>query len=124
MRLIDAKWTNEDNLTPRQNMRLIDGKLLADEILGEIFERGQASGLWEQQLEIGALTYADIEYADGYDSALEHVYRQISDMKTVEAIPIEWMEKWFEEHLRSANDGDDVTVDVMLDDWRKENETD
>lgn len=69
-------------------MRLIDGKLLADEILGEIFERGQASGLWEKQLEIGALTYADIEFGKGYDSALDDVYRQISDMKTVDAMPV------------------------------------
>lgn len=37
---------------------------------------------------------------------------------TVDAIPVEWMEKWFENALRSANDGDDVTVDVMLDAWR------
>lgn len=69
-------------------MRLIDGEELANEILGEIFERGQASGLWEQQLEIGAITYADIEFSEGYDSALENVYRQISDMKTVDAMPV------------------------------------
>lgn len=48
----------------------------------------------------------------------------INAMSTIEAIPVEWIEMWFEKALRSANDGDDVTVDVMLDDWRKENETD
>lgn len=94
-------------------MRPIDGKLLADKILGEIFERGQASGLWEKQLEIGALTYADIEFADGYDSALADVYRQISDMKTVDAIPVEWIANWVTTH-------DEFSWSRMLHDWRKE----
>lgn len=49
--------------------------------------------------------------------------RMIEEEPTVEAIPIAWMEKWFVKALWSANDGDDITVDVMVRDWRKENET-
>lgn len=94
-------------------MRLIDGKLLADEILGEIFERGQASGLWGKQLEIGALTYADIEYAEGYDRALDDVYRRISDMSTVDAIPVEWIAEWVTTH-------DGFSWSRMLHDWMAE----
>lgn len=105
-------------------MRLIDSKVLADEILGEIFERGQASGLWEKQLEIGALTYADIEFAEGYDSALDDVYRQISDMKTVKAIPIEWIRKWHGiDDIRDCDMREYVkcTMLYMIKDWEKEN---
>lgn len=50
---------------------------------------------------------------------------KIDDIKNapaVDAIPVEWAEKWFENALHYANDGDDVTVDVMLDAWREENE--
>lgn len=99
-------------------MRLIDGKAFADEILGEIFERGQASGIWEKQLEIGAITYRDIEFADGYDNALEDIYRRISNAPTVKAIPIEWIEKW----VVTNNVGAGRTIDRLLEDWEKENE--
>ena len=114
-------------------MRLIDGKLLADEILGEILERGQASGLWEQQLEIGALTYRDIEFANGYDKALDEVYRKTNDMPTVNAIPIEWIEQWLD-RVTGTRDGDDISkyhdlvkggilfINMLERDWEKENE--
>lgn len=101
-------------------MRLIDSKVLADEILGEIFERGQASGLWEKQLEIGALTYADIEYAEGYDRALDDVYRRISDMKTIEAIPIDWIEDYCKFRIMSRPVEWFEAIQIMLDDWKKE----
>lgn len=98
-------------------MTLIDGQKLADELLGEIYERGQASGLWEKQLEIGALTLGDIEFADGYDNALDKVYRQINKAPTVEAIPIEWIENWMNTKGVFAQ-----YIGDMLNDWRKENE--
>ena len=105
-------------------MRLIDGKRLADEILGELFKRGQESGIWEEQLEIGVLTYRDIEFANGYDKALDEVYRKINDMPTVKAIPIEWIIKWLTKQtipaLHTCDDYD--AVNMMLDDWEKENE--
>lgn len=101
-------------------MRLIDGKKLADEILGEILERGQASGLWEQQLEIGALTYRDIEFANGYDKALDEVYRKINDMPTVEAIPIKWIAK---KAIDTDEQGAFTTAYlILIEEWRKENE--
>lgn len=77
-------------------MRLIDGELLADLILGKIYKHGQESGNYDDYLEIGALTHNDIAYLDGYDKALDDVYRQISDMKTVKAIPVEWLEQMWE----------------------------
>ena len=98
-------------------MRLIDGKELADEILGKIYERGQASGLWEKQLEIGAITYRDVEFADGYDKALDDVYEKINDVPTVKAIPIEWIEKWGWKNGMSES----MSLRVMIDDWEKEN---
>lgn len=100
-------------------MRLIDGKLLADEILGEIFERGQASDLWEQQLEIGALTYRDIEFANGYDKALGDVYRKISNIPTAKAIPIEWIEKYI---WGADTHEEKQALRKMYIAWEKENE--
>ena len=100
-------------------MRLIDGKALADEILGEIFERGQASCLWEKQLEIGAITYRDIEFADGYDNALEDIYRRLNNAPTVKAIPIAWINKW----VITTNMGAGRTIDRLLEDWETENES-
>lgn len=102
-------------------MRLIDGQKIADELLGLMFERGQASGLWERQLEIGALSYKDIEFADGYDTALENLYRQINEAKEIKAIPIEWIENYIAE--RSSMSGVNWSyVKEMLEDWEKENE--
>lgn len=110
-------------------MKLIDGQKIADDLLGEIFERGQASGLWEQQLEIGALSYKDIEFADGYDTALENLYRQIREAEEVKAIPIEWIKNWGDKFYKVINgrryymgDGYDTVWD-MLEDWEKENES-
>lgn len=36
-----------------------------------------------------------------------------------ESIPIEWIDEWYEKALKNANDGDDIAVDRMLDDWRR-----
>lgn len=83
-------------------MKLIDGQIIADELLGEIFERGQASRLWEQQLEIGALTYKDIEFANGYDLALDNLYRQIRDAEEIKAIPIEFIRAYLNELNKEA----------------------
>ena len=41
----------------------------------------------------------------------------INAMPTVEAIPIEWIEKWNEEKCIKA-------INWMMEDWRKEDETD
>ena len=90
-------------------MRLIDGKLLADVILGEIYKHGQESGNYDDYLEIGALTHNDIAYLDGYDKALDDVYRQISDMKTVKAIPIEFIEKQINKSM-DINNKDELDI--------------
>lgn len=74
-------------------MRLIDADAFADDLLGYIFERGQASGKWKEQLERDMITYADIEYANGYDYALEEFHRNLIERPTVNAIPIEWIKE-------------------------------
>lgn len=100
-------------------MKLIDGKVFADEILGRIFERGQASSIWKEQLEIGAITYRDIEFADGYDNALEDIYRRINNAPTVEAIPVEYIEK-FKKEFRAVASVKWV-IDWLLEKWEREN---
>ena len=101
-------------------MRLIDADAFADDLLGYIFERGQASGLWDEQLERDMITYADIEYAKGYDYALEECHRNLIERPTVEAIPIEWIRKYT--NHRTAEFGDMwVFINCMINDWEKEN---
>lgn len=102
-------------------MRLIDGKLLADVILGEIYKHGQESGNYDDYLEIGALSHNDIAYLDGYDKALDDVYRQIGEMKTVRAIPVEWIEKY----IWGADTHEEKrALRKMYIAWEKENELD
>lgn len=97
-------------------MRLIDGKLLADVILGEIYKHGQESGNYDDYLEIGALTHNDIAYLDGYDKALDDVYRQIGEMKTVRAIPVEWLMK----RADSDNIVQNALVRYLIELWESE----
>ena len=57
----------------------------------------------------------------------------IDDVETVDAIPVEWIRKYIDELLVISKDnldlGEDgyfseiVTIEDMLEDWRKENET-
>lgn len=113
-------------------MRLIDGKELADEILGKIYERGQASGIWEEQLEIGAITYRDIEFANGYDHALDDIYRRINNAPTVNAIPIEWVKEELDYARKMYDNSTELTepywrgnvsaLEVLIIRWEKENE--
>lgn len=105
--------------------RLIDGQLLADVILGKIYKHGQESGNYDDYLEIGALSHNDIAYLDGYDKALDDVYRQISDMKTVKAIPVEWIKRYARKICE--DDGERYNskaygIDRMIYDWESENE--
>lgn len=69
-------------------MRPIDGKDLADTLLGEIFDRGQDSARYEDMLEIGAMTYREKEWMDGFDEGLNHVYRMIENAPTIDAVPV------------------------------------
>jgi len=43
----------------------------------------------------------------------------IAETKTIDAIPIKWIEDWYKTHIKTAFDGDDVAVDLMLEEWRK-----
>ena len=49
---------------------------------------------------------------------------QIDEAPTVEAIPIEWIEKWVEKYNKDLDPWFQgrTAVDDMLDDWEKENE--
>jgi hypothetical protein len=69
-------------------MRPIDGKELADTLLGEIFDRGQESARYEDMLEIGAMSYTDLEFINGFDEGLNYVYRMIENAPTIDAEPV------------------------------------
>lgn len=49
----------------------------------------------------------------------DQVHFAIDDQTTVEAIPIEWIKEWIEEHHEYASR---VTITWLLDDWKEEQE--
>ena len=60
-----------------------------------------------------------------FNDALEVAIQIIDTQKTVEAIPIEWIKKWCNEHNRKSLEERLLKrygVITMLDDWEKENE--
>lgn len=87
---IECPWFAEQDWG-WQCMRLIDADDFAGDILGEIFERGQYTAYTDARLEIGAMTYADVEWDKGYDAAYDHFYDRINERPTVNAIPVDWI---------------------------------
>lgn len=85
-------------------MRLIDAEALDKAMYHKSFEVDDGRNVWNSGLWI---RYKIWEEA-------------IKEAPTVEAISVEWIEDWFKKALKDANDGDDVTVGLMLDDWRRE----
>ena len=53
-----------------------------------------------------------------FNDALEVAIQIIDTQKTVEAIPIEWIEEWGWKNGMSES----MSLRVMIDDWEKENE--
>ena len=97
MRLIDAEWTNEDNLTPRKKIQ--ESVYYAN---GEVYE----------------CTHYFTDYEKGWNDAVDECrWRIYTDSKEVKAIPLEWIEKWNEEKCIKA-------INWLIEDWRKGNETD
>lgn len=74
--------------------------------------------------------YVWSQFADGsfIKKEMKFVNReQIDNAPTVEAIPIEWLEKWFtEKHKRAIIwwDCAEGVFKAFMEDWRKENEID
>lgn len=85
-------------------MRLIDAEALDKAMYHKSFEVDDGRNVWNSGLWI---RYKIWEEA-------------IKEAPTVEAISVEWIEDWFKKALKDANDGDDVTVGLMLDYWRRE----
>ena len=43
-----------------------------------------------------------------------------ADSRRIHVIPTNWIKKWCKEHWPQANDGSDMIVDNMMEDWWKE----
>lgn len=70
------------------------------------------------------------ETEKAYDRGLTLGYFIVQNAPTVDAIPIEWIEKYVKKSYRKAKEHRNrfaencaCGVDLMLDDWRKENES-
>lgn len=51
------------------------------------------------------------------------IKEDINNAPTVEAIPIEWLRKYVDEHDEIVEEGLYWIVEGIIDDWEKENET-
>ena len=57
-------------------------------------------------------------YSDAYDK--EFIVCEIEEQPTVDAIPVEWIEEYMNNHMFKFSDRW-MAMDWMLNDWRKEN---
>lgn len=53
------------------------------------------------------------------NDTLIDILRVVYAMPTVDAIPVEWIEEWGSQNGMSES----MSLSVMIEDWRKENET-
>ena len=54
----------------------------------------------------------------------DNILTVLNDQKEVEAIPVEWIEKYTQENRLYQSDDFDIYIQDMIYDWRKENGTD
>ena len=104
---------------------LIDRIKVLEEMLGIMFQQGQESAYYDDKIEIGAMTYSDVEYENGKSEGMDIAYNMIADAPEIKAIPIEWIKKWCNEHNRKSLEERLLKrygVITMLEDWEKENE--
>ena len=87
-------------------------------MLGIMFQQGQESAYYDDKIEIGAMTYSDVEYENGKSDGMDIAYNMIADAPEIKAIPIEWIEEWGWKNGMSES----MSLRVMIDDWEKENE--
>lgn len=62
---------------------------------------------------------SDADFMDGYCMTMNHI--QSSAVPTVDAIPIEWIEKYVESKTALLGDSE-LWMKWMIDDWQKEQE--
>ena len=97
---------------------MIDRIKVLEEMLGIMFQQGQESAYYDDKIEIGAMTYSDVEYENGKSDGMDIAYNMIADAPEIKAIPIEWIEEWGWKNGMSES----MSLRVMIDDWEKENE--
>ena len=100
---------------------LIDRIKVLEEMLGIMFQQGQESAYYDDKIEIGAMTYSDVEYENGKSDGMDIAYNMIADAPEIKAIPIEWIKKW-EQKEENYYLFKDLTR-KLIEDWEKENET-
>lgn len=111
---------------------LIDQIKVLEEMLGIMFQQGQESAYYDDKIEIGAMTYSDVEYENGKSDGMDIAYNMIADAPEIKAIPIEWIEKWLDK-ITGTRDGEDISqlpeqlkfaiemINLMEMEWEKEN---
>lgn len=78
---------------------LIDRIKVLEEMLGIMFQQGQESAYYDDKIEIGAMTYSDVEYENGKSEGMDIAYNMIADAPEIKAIPIEWLHSIMKKQL-------------------------
>ena len=79
-------------------MRLLDADALIDDIKNNLWD-------WETVDGITATT------------VLKQTITDIKNQPTVDAIPVEWINRWYDRNYMYA----DIEIDDLLNDWKEEN---
>ena len=74
--------------------------------------------LSNQQINFNEVRGHDDQYERGYRDALKMVIKNLAELPRGESIPVEWIEEWGWKNGMSES----MSLRVMIDDWRKENE--
>lgn len=101
---------------------LIDRIKVLEEMLGIMFQQGQESAYYDDKIEIGAMTYSDVEYENGKSDGMDIAYNMIADAPEIKAIPIEYIQKWNNNYIADTMRNGRTIINQMLEDWEKENE--
>lgn len=100
-------------------MKLIDADKTAKNVYNRIEEDlcSNTSPYVCDELEV-CLPKEDYEYLRGLNDAQDCAVKTINEEPIVEAIPIEWMKRWYSNRGWMHN----YEFERMLNDWEKENE--
>ena len=101
---------------------LIDRIKVLEEMLGIMFQQGQESAYYDDKIEIGAMTYSDVEYENGKSEGMDIAYNMIADAPEIKAIPIEWLYQKRTLYLENECYMSLMVINEILNWWEKENE--
>ena len=77
----------------------------------------------KKELEENKTSYEISDVDERQNEVIDWCIKDVDNAQTIEAIPVEWVVNWLtRQHIPATHTCDDYyAVEMMLDDWRKEN---